>query len=292
MNDIGNMAGTNLTRRQLANIQIARGIPADEIQQRTGMPRASYDVLFGQSQGESDKEVTKMLSKTSFERLIALLGIEPDFCGLRQSGVLEWRADGTPKKTEARWVDATAAIVKELLSERLLIASVEQRRKDGVFGRWADTERMLLIFDRPRGIRIAITRAPADLLAKLEGLTGVTCQRQVKLSSTEFRDTREMIRHEVLRSVQFDHLTGLIMPTYSWKDVQAAAREFSFSTDDLVNMMHEMAERRSTQHETQQQHPVGVPEQGFGDNESVAEDTTPDWKNSDMQVARLRVVGG
>ncbi|MEX3629068.1 MAG: hypothetical protein VB138_05790 [Burkholderia sp.] len=79
-------SGTPLTRRQLASIQIARGIPADEIQLRTGMPRASYEVLFNLESGDQDKEFTKMISKTSFDRLIALLGIDVDVCGLRASG--------------------------------------------------------------------------------------------------------------------------------------------------------------------------------------------------------------
>lgn len=275
--------GTPLSRRQLANIQVLRGIPAEEIQLRTGMPRASYEVLFSAPQSDQDKEVTKMLSKTSFDRLIALLGIEPDFCGLRPSGVLEWRADGNAKKTTQRWAEAASALVKEQLSERLTIAEVVQRSSGRWMSRFAVQERMLLIFDRTRGIRIAVTRAPADLLGKFEALTGVTCQRKVTLNPAEFRDTREMIRHEVLRSVQFDHLTGVVAPTYNWKDVQAAAREFGFSTDDLVNMMHEHAERRSSRQEA-----PGVDTT----HEGAAEQEFADRHNTDFQVARLRVVGG
>jgi hypothetical protein len=274
--------GTPLTRRQLASIQIARGIPADEIQQRTGMPRASYDVLFSAPQNDQDKEVTKMLSKTSFDRLITLLGIEPDFCGLRPSGVLEWRAEGTSKKIAQRWADGAASLIKELLTDRITIAEVVKRGSEGWLSRFSEQERMLLIFDRARGIRIAVTRAPSDLLAKFEALTGVTCQRKVQLNPAEFRDTREMIRHEVLRSVQFDHLTGIVAPTYNWKDVQAAAREFGFSTDDLVNMMHENAERRSSRQD----------EPSVDMGEGSAPDEFADRHNSDFQVARLRVVGG
>jgi hypothetical protein len=274
--------GTPLTRRQLASLQIARGIPAEEIQQRTGMPRASYDVLFSAPQADQDKEVTKMLSKTSFDRLITLLGIESDFCGLRPSGVLEWRAEGTSKKISQRWADAAAALIKELLSERLTISEVVQRGAEGWLARFSDQQRMLLIFDRGRGIRIAVTGAPADLLGKFEALTGVTCQRKVNLNPAEYRDTREMIRHEVLRSMQFDHLTGVVAPTYNWKDVQAAAREFGFSTDDLVNMMHENAERRSSRQE----------EPGAEVTDGSTADEFAERNNTDFQVARLRVVGG
>ncbi|TKC90126.1 hypothetical protein FAZ69_08220 [Trinickia terrae] len=246
------------------------------------MPRASYEVLFSASHTDQDKEVTKMLSKTSFDRLIALLGIEADFCGLRPSGVLEWRAEGTPKKVTQCWADAASGLIKELLSEHLTIAEVVLRGSDRWISRFVDQERMLLVFDRARGIRIAVTRAPADLLGKFEALTGVTCQRKVTLNPAEFRDNREMIHHEVLRSVQFDHLTGVVAPTYNWKDVQAAAREFGFSTDDLVNMMHEHAERRSSRQE--------VPDADVSD--SSAADEFADRRNTDFQVARLRVVGG
>ncbi|MCA8197383.1 hypothetical protein [Burkholderia vietnamiensis] len=280
-------SGTPLTRRQLASIQIARGIPADEIQLRTGMPRASYEVLFNLESGDQDKEFTKMISKTSFDRLIALLGIDVDVCGLRASGVLEWRAEGTPKKTAQRWADAAASLFKELLSERLTLAEIETRGKEGFFARFQERERMLLIYDRAHGIRIAVTKAPADLLGLIEGFTGVTCQRRITLTPGEFKDTREMIRHEVLRSVQFDHLAGVIVPTYTWKDVQAAAREFGFHTDDLVNMMHETAARRSNKQDT--------PSAGDVESSSAApevEDDNANRHNTDYQVAHLRVVSG
>jgi len=269
-----------LTRRQLAHIQVARGVPAEEIQQRTGMPRASYAVLFGPtgSEQESDKEFGKLVSKTTFDRLIAHLGIDEELRGLRPSGVLEWRAEGTAKKTATRWIEAVEAILKEVLSEKLTLSEITLRKPRGLRRRFSKTEAMVLVYDRTKGIRIAITHAPLDLLETFEKLTGLTCQRRVSLSQREFNDTREMIRHESLRSVQFDSLSGVVAPTYSWNDVQAAAREFGFHTDDLVNMMHETAERRSQGLQAQ----LKVPED--------AEEERGMAHNSDFQIKHLRVV--
>jgi hypothetical protein len=279
---------TPLSRRQLANIQITRGVPADEIQQRTGMPRASYDALFNPSAAEQEKEVTKLISKTTFDRLIGQLGIESDFCGLRPSGVLEWRANGTPRRTAPQWTEAAAALIKELLSDKLTLAEIVQRGKKRFLSRLSESDRMLLIYDRQRGIRIAVTRAPGDLLMQLEKMTGITCQRRVTLGQQEFKNTREMIRHEVLRSVQFDSLTGVIVPTYTWTDVQAAAREFGFHTDDLVNMMHGTAERRSIKRDQTEQQHLNV--DGFGATNET--DDAANRENTDFQVRHLRVISG
>lgn len=273
---------TPLSRQQLSNLQIARGIPASEIQQRTGMPRASYEAMFNSDAAE-EKELAKLVSRTTFERLTALLGISGDFTGLRSSGVLEWRAEGTDKKTASRWTEAVAALLKERFTDKLMLTQISVRSTGGAFARFfRKQEQMVLIYDRVLGLRIAITRAPADLLGQIEKMAGITCQRRKELSQREFNDTREMIRHEVLRSVQFDSMTGIVAPTYTWLDVQAAAREFGFHTDDLVNMMHEAAARRGAQLEEQE---AAQPEAEAPESEMHSE-----RHNTDFQVMRLRVV--
>lgn len=271
---------TPLSRQQLSNLQIARGIPASEIQQRTGMPRASYEAMFNSDTAE-EKELAKLVSRTTFERLTALLGISSDFKGLRSSGVLEWRAEGTDKKTATRWTEAVAALLKERFTDKLMLTQISVRSTGGAFAFFRKQEQMVLIYDRVLGLRIAITRAPADLLGQIEKMAGITCQRRKELSQREFNDTREMIRHEVLRSVQFDSMTGIVAPTYTWLDVQAAAREFGFHTDDLVNMMHEAAARRGAQLEELAE----LPETETPDPEMHAQ-----RHNTDVQVMRLRVV--
>ncbi|WP_334043717.1 hypothetical protein [Burkholderia ambifaria] len=231
-----------LSRRQLRNIQLARGIPALEFQHRTGMPRASYEALLGASSGEEGKDAAKLISRQTFDRVVSLLGIDEEFTSLRRKGVIEWRAEGTSKVTAASWREAVESLVSELFSDDLLLVEV---RTEGAkrFGR--RSERMVLLHDRVNEFRIAIMNAADDLVGLLEKAFGTTCERRVTISAPEFHDAREMISHEVFRSVQFDAISGAIAPKYSWRDVQAGAREFGFLPDDLIEMMHQRAQERA-----------------------------------------------
>ncbi|ABO60255.1 hypothetical protein LA345_37150 (plasmid) [Burkholderia vietnamiensis] len=231
-----------LSRRQLRNIQLARGIPALEFQHRTGMPRASYEALLGASSGEEGKDAAKLISRQTFDRVVSLLGIDEEFTSLRRKGVIEWRAEGTSKVTAASWREAVESLVSELFSDDLLLVEV---RTEGAkrFGR--GSERMVLLHDRVNEFRIAIMNAADDLVGLLEKAFGTTCERRVTISAPEFHDAREMISHEVFRSVQFDAISGAIAPKYSWRDVQAGAREFGFLPDDLIEMMHQRAQERA-----------------------------------------------
>ncbi|MBN3729350.1 hypothetical protein [Burkholderia sp. Tr-20390] len=231
-----------LSRRQLRNIQLARGIPAQEFQHRTGMPRASYEALLGASSGEEGKDAAKLISRQTFDRVVSLLGIDEDFTSLRTSGVIEWRAEGTSKATSETWCEAVESLVAELFSDDLLLVEV---RTDAArrFGRGGD--RMVLLHDRQHQFRVAIMNAADDLVGLLEKAFGVSCERRVTIAPSEFHDAREMISHEVFRSVQFDAISGAIAPKYSWRDVQAGAREFGFLPDDLIEMMHQRAQERA-----------------------------------------------
>ncbi|CAE6794088.1 hypothetical protein R70006_04987 [Paraburkholderia domus] len=234
-----------LSRRQLRNIQLARGIPAEELQHRTGMPRASYDALFGATSGEDGKDAAKLISQSTFDRLVSLLGIDADFVSLRKTGVIEWRADLTGKETAEPWADAMKSLIDELFSADLMLVEVSTDPSRGRLTRNVVAERMVLLHDRDNSYRVAIVGAAEDLVPLLENSFGIACERRITISANEFHDAREMIRHEVFKPVQFDAFSGALAPKYSWRDVQAAAREFGFLPDDLIEMMHTKAKERS-----------------------------------------------
>ncbi len=247
-----------LSRRQLRNVQTARGLPAAEVKHRTGMPSASYDAVFGVgAESEEGKEPNKMVSQVTFERLIALLGIDAGFDTLRSVGVLEWRSAGTGGATPSPWQEAVVALVTELFSDDLLMVEISTEvGRSGWYKRAAGSERMVLLHDRQNGFRIAITEASHDLAALLESAIGVACEKRYSIPANEFKEAREMIRHEVFRSVQFDALSGALAAKYSWRDVQAAAREFGFLPDDLIEMMHNRAQERAAGQPVEQNAPA------------------------------------
>jgi hypothetical protein len=267
-----------LSRSQLRSIQIVRGISAEELQHRSGMPRASYDAIFGASTGDEGKNAAKLMAMATFDRLVALLGIDKEYTSLRRTGVIEWRAEGTDKVTSPNWLEALPQLGVDMFSDSLSIVEVSQEgAKKGRFGRPTGVERMVLLHDRIHNYRIAITEAPEDLVAQLERVFIGTCERRLEITAAEFHPAREMIRHDTFKSVQFDALSGAINPTYNWRDVQAAAREFGFLPDDLIELMHAKAKERS-----EQNRPEG---NNWGDQSGASNNTDEEeYRVSDLHL--------
>ncbi|WP_199033117.1 hypothetical protein [Ralstonia sp. ASV6] len=237
----------SLSRRQLQNIQIARGLSASDVKDRTAIPAASYDTLFT-GDTEDGKEHNKMISQRTFKNLIDLLAINRSFSTLRSEGVIEWCARGDSKAAVTRWQEAVLSLLSELCSDNLLVVEITTpAAKSGWFRRAAPVQRMVLLHDRTNNFRIALPEAPADMLATLQHSIGVPCETRFTITPAEFKEAREMIRHKVFHAVQFDALSGERRAKYAWRDVQAAAREFGFLPDDLVELMYAKAQERANE---------------------------------------------
>ncbi|WP_083253620.1 hypothetical protein [Pandoraea sp. ISTKB] len=237
-----------LSRKQLHQIQVARGIPRQELIYRSGIPAASYDALMGMATADDGKQADKLVSRATFNRLVTILGINTEFDGLRRTGVIEWRADVGGEVSGKAWTDAVVGLVNDsdLFSTELLM--VEIRAKAAPRKRWqrgGAVEQMLLLYDAQNEYRIAIQGANAQTTSILASAFGIQCERQVEISRAEYREAREMIRHEVFRAIQFDALSGKVVPKYNWNDVMAAAREFGFLPDNVIDLMHKRASERA-----------------------------------------------
>lgn len=220
-----------LTRKQLQHMQTLRGLPIEEILQRTGIPNQSLMALISGSDKDA-KDPSKLMSQVTLERVLALLGVDRHLSGLRASMVNEWRVTDKTAKGFPTWKESFIAVRKELMSGNIHLAEI--KKKTGLFG---SREKLLLVFDEGTDVRIVITGANRKMISFLEIAFDTTAQRTEVQSPTDFELTKKLIQNGVYRSSQFNIIMGGKSARYNWSDVQSAAKEFNFHTDDLINMM-------------------------------------------------------
>lgn len=221
-----------LTRKQLRLVLQLRGLSLEQIMQRTGIPNQSLMALiYGADNG--GKDPSKLISAATYEKVLALLGLSPEFNGLRKNSVIEWRYQS--KKTrgqEHSWREAAQLLRKHLMSDSLVLAEVTAKG-----GFLAGRKHLIFIYDPENEIRIVVSGIDKSGRAFMEEAFGTSIERTEVVTLEEFNFMATLIGNDVLRLSQFNVvMTGKALK-YDWKDVQAAAKEFNFTTEDIINLI-------------------------------------------------------
>lgn len=230
-----------LSRKQLHLIQIVRGLSVAEIIQRTGIPAQSLMAFIGGSDAEG-KDPSKLMSQTTYERVLALLGINQRFSGFRQNAVIEWRYSKAGAKGSPSWTDAMKRLRKELFSGDVELVEVK-KKKSGIFPK---DECMLFLRDNQEGIHLVITRADKQVRKLVQDTFGVEVIKSQTLTAQDFAITSELVSNSVYRVTQFNIIVGGKAVKYTWDEVMAAAKEFNFTTDDLIQLIVEKVHAAET----------------------------------------------
>ena len=215
-----------ISRPQFRRIQIVRGLSNAEIVARTGIPPASLSALLA----DEGKEPSKMINSTTFDRLAATLGLESDLSGLRQSGITEWRFSWRNRK---KWESAILQLLAELFHDAVDIAILSSP-KGLLFRR----KYMVFLQDEWNNVRIVVNcadEAAANFIALAFG--GGKNPHRVGLSWHEFNEIATHVSNGVLKISVFALHLGKERFHYDWTDVRAAAQEFNFVPDNLMDMM-------------------------------------------------------
>lgn len=217
-----------LSRKQFGLVQIARGLTTDEIIAKSGIPPQSFMVLM-ESDGRDGRDPSKLISESTFCRLALTLGLEPGMEGLRSNSVIEWRVN--PKQRE-KWQEAVRALRQDLFSEQFEMTLIT--RPSSLFGK-----KSVLVFlhDLDTDVKLAITHGDMKTARFIKGLFAIENHRTVALDAKEFDFTLKLIENGVYRSNQFHIVLGGRKVRYTWGEVQAAAKEFNFTTDELIELM-------------------------------------------------------
>lgn len=219
-----------LTRKQFQLIRVASGLSFDEIVQKTGIPATSLMVLFGATEKEA-KDPNKLIAQSTFEKVMSVLGVNTEMDALRAGVVVVWQYP-LKAKLQGTWESAVAELRKSIFSDNIEIAEITG--KGSLFSR---KSKMLLLRDVETDVRIVITDTTKKLLGSVEGIFGVSSRSTETQNKMDFEFTTQIIKNGVYRLNQFDAVLGGKSFKYSWTDVQAAAKEFNFNPDDLINLM-------------------------------------------------------
>jgi PHD/YefM family antitoxin component YafN of YafNO toxin-antitoxin module len=242
-----------LSRKILKSLQIASGLSPEAVVQRTGIPYESLTALLA----ENGKDPQSLIGEATYQRVLATLGISPEFNGLRQHMVVPWRCGPSDRKGNSQWLEAIALLRPEMLSKQLTVVEVLGQKR--FFGRQAA---IMLVHDAEFDLRLAVVGASVAARRQLVAILGSGSARSVAVSNAEFSSMTEQIDRAVFGSVRFDDLMGGQLRKYDWADVKASAQEFNFQTDDIIALILEEVKRRnerSRQAETSAQNSTIVP---------------------------------
>ena len=219
-----------LTKKQFQLIQVARGLAFDEVVQRTGIPASSLMSLFAVTE-KGAKDPNKLISQSTYEKLMELLGVNLSMDGLRKGVVLLWQY---PQKAKGRqlWLEAVTELKKSLFIGVQELTVVMEKK--GLLQR---KERMIFVHDVETGVRIVLTGIEKNSLRELEQIFNCEIKLADALAPVDFQFTKSLIANGVYRATQFDAVLGGKAFKYSWVDVQAAAKEFNFNPDNLIDLM-------------------------------------------------------
>lgn len=217
-----------LSRKQFGLVQIVRGLSTEEIIAKSGIPPQSFMVLM-ESDGRDGRDPSKLISESTFCRLAITIGLEPGMSGLRNNGVIQWRLN--PKGRD-KWNDAARQLRQDLFSNQIEIAVIT---RPAPFYQRKQT--MVFLHDLVSDVKLAITHGDTRTAKFVKDLFGVEDARTVAMEAGEFDFTLRLIDNGVYRSNQFHIVLGGRKVRYTWGDVQAAAKEFNFTTDELIELM-------------------------------------------------------
>jgi len=216
-----------ISRKQFRHVQIARGLTVKEIIARTGIPAQSFMVLMD----DAERDPSKLISDQTFKILEHVLGFEAGMNGLQRTNVIEWRV---PAKADARakWLSAVGNIRADLLGDHVEVAVMA--RKTRLLGR---KEFALFIFDPDSRVKVVVTHADSGIQRALLKLFCVPEPLVVTVDESEYELTCNLVANSVYRPQQFMVVLGGKVARYTWNDVQAAAKEFNFTPDELIDLI-------------------------------------------------------
>lgn len=218
-----------LSRKQFTLVQTARGLSPEEIVARSGIPPQSFVVLM-ESDSRDGRDPSKLISESTFRRLAMVLSLDPGMTGLRNNSVIEWRVN---TKRRAEWQEAVEQLRTDLFSSSIEM-TVVNLAGGGLFRK---KESIVLIYDHETQVKLAVTKANPKVARFLKTAFGIEKPRMISMEEKEFIFTAKLIEHGVYRSNQFFIVLGGRAVRYTWADVQAAAKEFNFTTDSLIDLM-------------------------------------------------------
>jgi len=213
--------------------QIARGLTLPELVSVVGISVEAFSALFGADSPRKDP--SKLISAMTYSRLAATIGLNSDTSGFRCGAVNEWRFQ---KGNAVAWKNAVSELRKALISHDIEMACI--RKRVGFFSR---EEFIVLIHDGENNLRFAVTRATKDVVRFLKGTFDADIHRETVVSPVDFEMTTNLIANNVYRVTQFAVALGGDLARYSWADVQAAAKEFNFTPDALIELMVERVQK-------------------------------------------------
>lgn len=246
------MSNNALSREQFQQVQIARGLTTDEIIAKSGIPAQSFMVLM-ESDGRDGRDPSMLISNSTFSRLAQILGLEPDMSGLRSNCVIEWR---TNPKTRAQWEESVSVLRKDLFSANDIEIAVLVRPAPLL------KKKSMIIFlhDLQSGVKVAVTNADKHTVRFVQSTFGCTANKVQEMEPKEFDLTCRLIENNVYRSNQFLIVLGGRKVKYSWVDVQAAAKEFNYTTDQLIELMVSRIYQEQEKPPVQEETDIGLPE--------------------------------
>lgn len=219
-----------LSRRQFGLIQIARGLSTEETIVRSGIPAQSFIVLM-ESDGKDGRDPSKLISEVTFIRLARTLGLEPGMAGLCAKSVVEWRLN---QKNRRSWDAAVHQLRKDLFSDSFEMAVVN---RVAPFYSYKRMRQMVFLHDLDTNVKLVITGVDSKAIRFLKHIFAIESAKSVMMDAQEFDLTAKLIENGVYRSNQFHIVLGGRKVRYTWPDVHAAAKEFGFTTDDLIDLM-------------------------------------------------------
>lgn len=216
-----------LSRNQFKQVQIARGLSMNEIIARTGIPAQAFVVLMN----DTERDPSKLISAQTFETLEQVLGLKAGMSGLRDTGVIEWRVPAKSADRQA-WLQAVESIRADMMGDQIGITVMS--KQGTMFSKQVSA---VFLFDADSRVKIVITHADRNTQRAILRIFGAHDPRMVNVEPAEYDLTCNLVANSVYRTQQFMIVLGGRQVRYTWSDVQAAAKEFNFTTDDLIEMM-------------------------------------------------------
>jgi len=220
-----------ISRKQIRHIQEARGLTPEQIVQKTGIPMQSLMALIFGSETDG-KDPNKLMSAATLEKILALLGVSHTFNGLRKNAIIEWRYANLSRKQQASWKDAVLQLRRDFFSDQIHMS--EMSAKAGLL---KSREHLVFIYDEVSDLRIVVSGVDKSMRTTLETIFKTSISRSDTVTIGEMNFQRRLIENGVYRVKQFDVVMNGLSLKYDWEDVKAAAKEFNYSQEELIDLM-------------------------------------------------------
>ena len=220
-----------LSRKQFGLVQVARGLSTEETIARSGIPAQSFMVLM-ESDGRDGRDPSKLISQSTFTKLGQTLGLASAMDGLCRNNVIEWQVNAKQRRA---WEAVVHQLRQDLFSDEFEMTVINRSAPFYTYAKKKTS--MVFLHDLNNDVKLAITEVDSRAIRFLSVIFQTKEVREVSMSAKEFDLTKKLISNGVYRVNQFHIVLGGRKVRYTWEDVQAAAKEFNFTTDELIDMM-------------------------------------------------------